>query len=269
MSSRFADPAFADHFSAVASDYANARPEYPDALFAWIASVAPATQQAWEAGCGSGQASRGLARHFGRVHATDPSAAQIAQAHAPGNVSFTVEPGERCHLPDASVDAVCVAQALHWFDRDAFFAECARVLRPGGVLVAWGYQDIAVPDELTAANDALQHAIAPYWPPERRLIDEAYAGFDWPFPALETPPFELRARWTLPRLLGYFASYSASQRYRGATGQDAVAAHAPEFAAAWGKQACSTQACSDPDRPCEVQWPLFVHARRKAACSPG
>jgi SAM-dependent methyltransferase len=267
VNTRFADPAFADHFSAVASDYAHARPEYPDALFAWIASVAPATGQVWEAGCGSGQASRGLARHFDQIHASDPSAAQIAQARAPANVSFTVEPGERCRLPDASVDAVCVAQALHWFDRDAFFAECVRVLRPGGVLVAWGYQDIVVPPALVVANEALQQAVAPYWPPERRLIDEAYAGFDWPFPAIEVPAFELRAQWTLSRLLGYFASYSASKRYREATGRDPVEAHAPALAAAWG----------DPDRAREVQWPLFVHARRKegsrawlgSACSPG
>ncbi|HET6435752.1 MAG TPA: class I SAM-dependent methyltransferase, partial [Xanthomonadaceae bacterium] len=111
---------FKDHFSAVAADYASARPEYPDALFAWIAAVAPATSCVWEAGCGSGQASRGLAAHFDAVHATDPSAAQVAQARAPANVRFAVEPGERCSLTDASVDAVCVAQALHWFERPAF-----------------------------------------------------------------------------------------------------------------------------------------------------
>jgi SAM-dependent methyltransferase len=246
---------FADHFSAVAADYASARPEYPDALFAWIASVAPAAAQAWEAGCGSGQASRGLAAHFGRVFATDPSAAQVAQARGPGNLVLAFDPAERCSLPDASVDAACVAQALHWFERDAYFAQCARVLRPGGVLVAWGYQDIVVPASLAAANDVLQDAIRPYWPPERALIDSAYAGFDWPFPAIEVPAFELRAQWTLPRLLGYFASYSASQRCREATGNDPVAAHAPALAAAWG----------DPGVPRELRWPLFVHARRKAA----
>ena len=246
---------FADHFSAVAADYASARPEYPDTLFAWIASVAPATTRAWEAGCGSGQASRGLAAHFWHVFATDPSAAQVAQARGPGNLVFAIEPAERCSLPDASVDAACVAQALHWFDRDAFFAQCARVLRPGGVLVAWGYQDIVVPASLAAANDALQDAIRPYWPPERALIDSAYAGFDWPFPAIEVPAFELRAQCTLPRLLDYFASYSASKRCREATGRDPVAMHAPALAAAWG----------DPDMPRELRWPLFVHARRKAA----
>jgi SAM-dependent methyltransferase len=247
--------AFKDHFSAVAADYANARPEYPDALFAWIASIAPSRAMAWEAGCGSGQASRGLAAHFDRVHATDPSPQQIAQATAQANVRFAVEPGERCSLPDASADAVCVAQALHWFDRDAFFAECARVLRPGGVLVAWGYQDIEVPSDVADANAALQDEIRDYWPPERALIDAAYAGFAWPFEPMATPSFGLQVQWTLPRLLGYFSSYSAIRRCHDASGRDPVAVHAPAFAAAWG----------DPEIARPLSWPLFLHARRKPA----
>jgi len=254
MGSPFAS--FADHFSAVAADYASARPEYPEALYDWIAAIAPADCLLWEAGCGSGQATRGLARRFHRVHATDPSAAQVAQAHGPAHVTFAVEPGERCSLPDGCADAVCVAQALHWFDRPAFFAECARVLKRGGVLVAWGYQDIEVPAPLAAANAALQDAIRPCWPAERALVDEAYASFAWPFPAIRVPPFELRAQWTLPRLLGYFSSYSATQRYRAAHGgDDPVAAHARAFADAWG----------DPASPREVRWPMFVHACRKPA----
>ena len=246
--------AFKDHFSAVAADYASARPEYPQALYAWIAGLVPDAARAWEAGCGSGQATRDLARCFDEVFATDPSAAQIAQAHGPANVRFAVEPGERCSLPDASVDAVCVAQALHWFDRDAFFAECARVLRPGGVLLAWGYQDLVVPAALASANAAFQDAIGAYWPPERALIDAAYAGFEWPFPAVDAPTFELAATWTLPRLLGYFSSYSATKRCREATREDPVATHAPAFAAAWG----------DPGIARPMRWPMFVHARRKS-----
>ncbi len=252
---------FHDHFSAVAADYASARPDYPGALYEWIAAVAPADCLLWEPGCGSGQATRGLAQRFYRVHATDPSAAQVAQArlawsNALANVAFAVEPAERCSLPDASADAVCVAQALHWFDLPAFFAECRRVLKPGGVLVAWGYQDIEVPPALAAANAALQDAIRPHWPAQRALIDAGYAGFDWPFPAIRAPEFELRAEWPLPRLLGYFASYSATQRYREAHGgDDPVAALAPAFAEAWG----------DPQVAREVRWPMFVHARRKPA----
>jgi ubiquinone/menaquinone biosynthesis C-methylase UbiE len=141
---------FADYFSAVAAQYADARPEYPSALFAWIAACVPRRERVWEAGCGSGQATRGLAAEFAEAHATDAGAAQIAQATTPPNVEFAVAPAESCGLPNASVDAVCVAQALHWFDRRRFFAECERVLRPGGVLVAWGYQDIETDDALRA-----------------------------------------------------------------------------------------------------------------------
>ena len=245
---------FADHFSGVASAYADARPEYPDDLFAWIAAKAPARALAWEAGCGSGQASRGLAAHFDRVFATDPAAAQIAHAMGPDNVTFAIEGGEHCSLGDASVDAVCVAQALHWFDRDAFFRQCERVLKPGGLLVAWGYQDVEVSPALAAANAALQQDIAAYWPPERALIDAAYAGFAWPFADVAVPGFTLQAQWPLPRLLGYFSSYSASKRCRDATGRDPVARHAGRFAAAVG---------NDPDAIVSVRWPLFVHARRK------
>ena len=134
---------FKDHFSGVADAYAAARPEYPDELFDLIAARVPGNANAWEPGCGSGQATRGLAARFAHIHATDPSAQQIAQHWAQGgasNVTLAVEPGERTSLPDASVQLVAIAQALHWFDREAFFAECARVLAPGGVLAAWGYE---------------------------------------------------------------------------------------------------------------------------------
>jgi SAM-dependent methyltransferase len=246
--------AFADHFSAVADRYADARPEYPPALFEWIAGIAPGTALAWEAGCGSGQASRGLARYFDRVHAADPSAAQVARARAPSNVVFAVEPAESCSLPDAGTDAACVAQALHWFDRAGYFTECARVLRPGGVLVAWSYQDIELPAALADANRALQDDIRRYWPPERALVDDGYAGFDWPFEPVPVPKFEMRAEWPLERLLGYFSSYSASRRCLDATGIDPLARHAAALRAAW----------PDARAPVPVRWPLFVHARRKA-----
>lgn len=240
---------FKDHFSAAAADYAQARPRYPPALFDWIASIAPGHEAAWEVGCGSGQASRDLAARFSRVHATDPSAAQIAQVPAIANAVFAVEPGERCSLPGACVDAVCVAQALHWFEREAFFAECARVLRPGGVLVAWGYQDIEPPAQLRAAVDAFRDAIQAYWPPQRAEVDAGYAGYAWPFDAIHAPAFEMRADWPL----AYFSSYSAVKRYRQATGEDPVAGHADALAAAWG----------DADATQPLHWQLFAHARRK------
>ena len=52
---------------------------------------------------------------------------------------------EAIPLPDASVDVVTVGQAFHWFDAPAALAECARVLRPGGLLaMLWNVRDETV-----------------------------------------------------------------------------------------------------------------------------
>lgn len=245
---------FHDHFSAVAAQYAQARPGYPQALFDFIAAVAPAHDLVWEAGCGSGQASGALAARFAQVYATDPSAAQVAQARAPGNVRFAVEAAERCSLPDAVADAACVAQALHWFDRTTWFTEVTRVLRPGGVLVAWGYGDVEVPADIAPAFDAFRAAIEPDWPPERAFVDTGYASFEFPFAPIQVPELHMAARWPLSRLLGYISSFSAVKRHREAGRGDPVAAHAADIARAWG----------DPERSRDLRWPLFIHARRKA-----
>jgi len=247
---------FKDHFSGVADAYAQARPEYPDELFDVIAAIVPPRARVWEPGCGSGQATRGLAARFAHVHATEPSAKQLAQHWAqPGTdaVSLAVEPGERTSLPDASVELVAVAQALHWFDRTKFFAECARVLTPGGVLAAWGYGDFLAPEGMVEAVEDFRSRIDPYWPPERAQIDAHYAGYDWPFPALPAPALWLEAEWSLAHFLRYLSSMSAVARCAADTGEDPVARHAPALAAAWG----------DADEARTIRWPLFLHLRQK------
>lgn len=247
---------FKDHFSGVADAYAAARPEYPDELFELIAAHVPREARVWEPGCGSGQATRGLAARFAQVYATEPSAQQVAQHWAQGragNVTVAVEPGEHTELPEGSVQLVAVAQALHWFDREAFFAECDRVLVPGGVLAAWGYGDFVAPEGMVDAVEDFRALIEPYWPPERVLVDTRYAGFHWPFPALPAPTLWLEAEWSLAHFLRYLASMSASARCRADLGEDPVARHAPALAAAWG----------EADEVRTIRWPLFLHLRRK------
>lgn len=248
---------FKDHFSQVAGAYASWRPTYPDALFDAITAIVPGSAEVWEPGCGSGQATRGLAARFAHVFATDPSAAQIEQHWAneakAANVRVAVEPGEATSLADRSVGLIAIAQALHWFDRTRFFPECARVLRPGGVLAAWTYQDMVFSDDLAPAADAFRAQIESYWPSERAQVDAGYAGYDWPFPALPTPALWLTAEWNLPQLLGYLGSLSATARCRTATGRDPVQDHAEALASAWG----------EPLRERTMRWPLILHLRRK------
>lgn len=252
--------AFKDHFSSIASAYAAARPEYPDALFEQIARHVPADARVWEAGCGSGQATRGLAKHFDRVHATDPSAQQIEQHWAreasmrgEGKVSVAIEPAERTELADGSVQLVAVAQALHWFERERFFAECGRVLAPGGVLAVWAYGDFLPPEGMVEPLAAFRFQIDDFWQRENAEIRAGYAGYEWPFAALPVAPLWLEVEWSLSRFLGYLNSLSASERCRVATGDDPVAMHRATLSQAWGM--------AEDVRT--IQWPLTLHLRRK------
>lgn len=244
---------FKDHFSSHADLYAQARPRYPDALFAWIAANAPAHDGVWDACCGNGQASIALADHFERVIATDPSSQQIGNAEKHPRIDYRVEPAERPTLDDHCVDAVTIAQALHWFDLPRFAAEVRRVARPRALFAAWSYAGCGVTPDVDAIIARLYHdTLGTYWPPERRLVDEGYASLELPFEPLETPTVEMRAAWNAQQLLAYLASWSAVQRYRAATGQDAVAAIAPALLAAWG----------DPQQTRAARWKLAVRAGR-------
>lgn len=253
------DPIFKDHFSVQSQAYAAARPTYPDALFDEISMHAPAGARAWEPGCGSGQATHGLATRFAHVHATDASAAQLAHHWAQdparaGNVTLAVEPAEHTVLPDRSVGVIAVAQALHWFVRDAFFAECERVLMPGGVLAVWGYCDFDAPAGMENAVDAFRDDIAMHWPPDRTDVDARYARFEFPFDPVATPPLDLHAQLRFENFLDYLRSISATVRCRQATGIDPVESHRVALAAAWGG-ATTTRT---------LTWPLFLHLRRKS-----
>jgi SAM-dependent methyltransferase len=204
--------AFADHFSGHSEQYARARPRYPDALFEFVAAQAPARDAAWDCAPGSGQAAVGLARHFARVHATDASAEQIRNAEPHPRVTYSVQPAERTTLASASCDAVCVAQALHWFDRDAFYAEVRRVLRPGGVLAVWGYDRMRTADGLHEIfEDTILGALRPYWPAQNRLLWSGYKAVDFPFERIAAPPFEMRVEWTLEQLRAAWGSAPARE----------------------------------------------------------
>lgn len=229
---------FKDHFSTQSAIYRAARPRYAPELFVWLAAQAPSRTLAWDAGCGTGQASLGLAAHFARVIATDPSAAQIAEAEAAPNLEYRVERAERSTLADASADLVTVAQALHWFELDAFHAEVRRVLRPGGIIAEWTYADCHVTPAVDAAKRTLYvDLLDSYWPPERRLVETGYAELAFPFARLDAPGFELVAHWDLAAFLAYLRSWSATQRYIAANGRDPVGELAEHFATAWGDAA--------------------------------
>jgi SAM-dependent methyltransferase len=245
---------FKDLFSAHAGDYARFRPTYPEALFAWLAAAAPGRACAVDVATGNGQAALLLAQHFARVVALDASATQVAEAPAHPHIQYGIAPAEATGLDPASADLLTAAQAFHWFDHPRFFAEAARLLRPGGVLAVWCYGLARITPEVDAVVQHLYgEVLGSYWEPERRLVEDGYRGVSFPFEPVEAPPFEMSAAWDLAALLGYLRTWSALKAFARARGSDPLAALAPDLARAWG----------DDPAPRPVRWPLSLHARRR------
>lgn len=225
---------FADHFSSQARTYAASRPTYPDALYAWIAAASPGHARAWDCATGNGQAARGLARHFREVVATDGSAAQLQAAEPVPGVVFRTATAEDSGLPDASVDTVTVAQALHWFDHARFWAEVRRVVRPGGLVACWGYHRHTVDPAVDAVTEDFFEVVEPYWPEGRMLLQRDYRDIPFPFARLPAPDVALTLPWRAADMAAYLRSWSATQRCRDDRGVDPVDAVEPRLREAWG-----------------------------------
>ena len=211
------------------------RPGYPPELFEYLASVAPARNSALDVATGNGQAALGLAGHFAAVRATEPSEAQIARARPHPRVSYVRESAERIGSPDGHFDLLTAAQAAHWFDWRRFYPEARRVLRPGGVIALWTY-GLFTADPLVDAvvDDFYRNVVGPYWPRERRYVEERYASLPFPFEEMAAPRLALQTDWSIDDALGYLRSWSAVQRYKAVRGRSPLELMLQPLAAAWG-----------------------------------
>ncbi|MEY2643466.1 MAG: hypothetical protein RLZZ611_115 [Cyanobacteriota bacterium] len=244
-----ADPSV-DLFGAVAAAYAQHRPTYPAAWFGRFAARCGHRRRVWDCGCGNGQASLALAEVFDEVVATDASPNQIEEAIAHPRIRYSCAPASASGLPAGSVDAVLVAQAVHWFAGEAFNAEVLRVARPGAVLAWIGYLTPQLPDpELQERFDRFYgDTLQPWWAPERDWVDRRYAGL--PFPGQEWPfpdDLQIERHWSLEAFLNYLATWSAvesAQRH----GEHVLAGLEQELISQWPEQG---------QRPLLIRWPLM------------
>ena len=244
---------FEDHFSGHSGQYAQARPQYPDQIYAYLASIAPGRSLAWDCGTGNGQAALGLAKHFDNVYATDASAEQIAHAYPHENVEYHTEPAEHVSLKDSSTDLVTVAVAIHWFNFNEFYREVKRVLKPNGVIAAWTYNSVEISPEI---DSLIWHyygdIVGKYWPKHIRYIEQRYETLPFPFEEITPPSFVMEIHWNLIQLAGFLDSWSATQRYKAQNGDHPLELIWDKLLAAWG----------DENKTRLIRWPLHFRIGR-------
>jgi len=217
-------------FNSHSEIYKKFRPVYPQALYDKLESFCRTHggtfESAVDAACGTGQATVPLSRMFQSVVAVDSSQGQLSQGFKDAsNVHFhclcVEEIRQKQIIPDRSVDAIVVAQALHWFDTDSFYQDAHALLKPGkGVLAIWGYALNTM--QTNEATDVVKwfhtDMLGPFWDDRRKILDGGYASCPPPsslFHPIERVP-DCAIEWrgvSLDNYINYLQTWSSYQTY--------------------------------------------------------
>jgi SAM-dependent methyltransferase len=146
-------------FGQQAVAYDRFRPTYPDAVFDELLGPVSTAFDVLDVGCGTGIASRHMARRGAKVLGVElaPQMAEVARGHG---IEVEIAAFEGWDAAGRTFDRVTSAQAWHWLDLRVATAKAASVLRPGGKLgLIWnaGCQ----PDDLADALDEVYARMVP------------------------------------------------------------------------------------------------------------
>lgn len=200
------------------TSYSKFRPSVPqhvlDVVLQFLAQKIGTNEwrSAVDCGCGNGQGTNLVAKHFTKVNGFDLSAGQIEKANAlkmSSNITYTVSdqarfgqsiditlivnqvsPSETLPtIPSNSVQLLTAFEAGHWFDLDKFFVEANRIVVDNGVVAFVGYHmpepfEASKPDDkrLTElVSDAYWDSrITPYKNPKIKPVEEHYRNVKFP-----------------------------------------------------------------------------------------
>ncbi len=146
--------------------YERARPTYPPEAVDLLVDTTGLTSRSrvLDLAAGTGKMTRRLIERGLHCVAAEPSPSmrEVFSRVVPG-APLVGATAEQVPLADATVDAVVVAQAFHWFDPQAALAELARVLRSGGWLaLIWNERDESDPVVRDLVRISKWDTMAPY-----------------------------------------------------------------------------------------------------------
>jgi ubiquinone/menaquinone biosynthesis C-methylase UbiE len=212
-----------DNFSIQAADYAKFRPGYPDGAIDHALSFIKNREFALDVATGNGQVATKLAKYFQTVYATDISEKQLANATVMENILYKNEPAEKTSFGDQMFDLVIVAQAVHWFEFDAFYKEVYRILKPDGIFCVLGYGLFSSnPASDSILSEFYHDIVGPYWDAERKYLDENYITISFPFLEQPSKKFDISYSWSFRQLIGYLETWSATQHYKKKLGRNPI-----------------------------------------------
>lgn len=237
-----------DNFSTQSDQYAKFRPTYPSDFFNYLNSFVPNKENAWDCGTGNGQVAFELAKTFDNVFATDISQSQIDNALQAENIHYSVQPAEKTNFKDQQFDLIVVAQAIHWFDFEQFYAEVRRTAKEDAILCVVGYGRIEISESIDKIiADFYHNTIGTYWDEERKYIDEDYATIPFPFKEIQSPEFTIKLHWSHEYLIGYLNTWSAVKHFIKANGYNPVDSLQLKIEKCWGQEETR-----------EIRFPLFL-----------
>ena len=154
------------NFSGLADTYTTGRPAYAAEFIHSLYTKYGFSPQSviTDIGAGTGKFTRQLLDRGSTVYCVEPNDDMRGTAirELGGYANFRAVGGTAAEttLADGSVDFVTTAQAFHWFDPEAFRAECRRILKPDGqAFLIWNLRDMA--DEMNRRCDALYREYCP------------------------------------------------------------------------------------------------------------
>lgn len=212
----------------LAQHYAACRPTYPKAVYERIVSKCGARKTCIDVGCGTGQATIGLADYFESVIGVDPSPTQLEQATKHPKITYqqgTVE-DFLTSLANESVQCITSAQAVHWFNLPLFYQQVHRILEPGGVLALWTYGMPHFPNHPQVEQEfyhIYDDILGDYWDTRRKLVEDMYRDIpliDETFPnhyvgerVQGVDDLDIRQEISGAQLKGYIRSWSGYSKY--------------------------------------------------------
>ncbi len=195
-----------------AARYTKVRPFFHEEVIQRLCAFtgAPRYRRALDVGCGSGQSSIALAAIADHVTAIDASREMLSHAPVYPNICYQFGVAEELNVDAGEFDLISVGSALHWFDQQRFFSQCAQVLNPSGALLIYNDHFTAHLQGVVECKRWMRTRFAKRFPPPRRGMRDFSEpnAFECGFEVAQRTSFSHLVPFSRPEFISYLLTRS-------------------------------------------------------------